>query len=264
MLPKAPPLNPLSRNDSNPKMQQLDQFCRDISEQWESDHGKVMKREKKNAESAKEPMKEEVACSQSSMKLEEHIFVNKKHEKRGEEEKKMGSSHKVRNGEPCSQGANGGGYVLAQKMIELEMMDMTDVDHVLDIQEVLHHYSRLSSPVYLDIVDKFFMDMYSEFFLPRPSKTGSILCQNMILIPHSPLRFTAPWAEEDSELLTEDDDGDGVSGDIIRCCCLLHLDFRRFEKEFAVNHVRTCLAVQQRKKDPISVPIQRVELHRQI
>lgn len=61
------------------------------------------------------------------------------------------------------------GYVLAQKMKELEMMDVNDVDHVLDIEEVLHLYSRLKSPVYLDIVNNFFMDMYSEFFLPQPS-----------------------------------------------------------------------------------------------
>uniref|UniRef100_A0A5B7BJ96 OVATE domain-containing protein n=1 Tax=Davidia involucrata TaxID=16924 RepID=A0A5B7BJ96_DAVIN len=157
MLPKAPPLKPFSSNNSNPEMQQLDQFYRDFSEQWECDHDKVMMGKKKNAMSAKELMKEE------------HIFVKNKHEKRGKEEKKVGSFHEVRSGEPCSQSANGGGYLLAQKMKELEMMNMTDADHVLDIEEVLHHYSCLTSPVYLDIVDKFFMDMYSEFSLPQPS-----------------------------------------------------------------------------------------------
>ena len=43
------------------------------------------------------------------------------------------------------------------------MMDIINVDHVLDI-EVLYYYSRLTCPAYLDIVDKFFMDMYAEFF----------------------------------------------------------------------------------------------------
>ncbi|KAG5512776.1 hypothetical protein RHGRI_038823 [Rhododendron griersonianum] len=45
--------------------------------------------------------------------------------------------------------------IMAQKMKELEMMDVNDVDHVLDIEEVLHLYSRLKSPVYPDIVNKF-------------------------------------------------------------------------------------------------------------
>lgn len=53
-----------------------------------------------------------------------------------------------------------GVHVLAQKMKEMEMMDnVGDVEHLLDIEEALHYYSRLTSPVYLDIVDKFFMDM---------------------------------------------------------------------------------------------------------
>ncbi|MED6133934.1 hypothetical protein PIB30_032734 [Stylosanthes scabra] len=56
---------------------------------------------------------------------------------------------------------------LAKKMKELEMMmDTGDVEHVLDIEEALHYYSRLKSPVYLDIVDKFFMDMHTEFNVP--------------------------------------------------------------------------------------------------
>ena len=54
-------------------------------------------------------------------------------------------------------------------MKELEMMDTGDVEHELDIEEALHYYSRLKSPVYLDIVDKFFMDMHSEFSVQESS-----------------------------------------------------------------------------------------------
>ncbi|KAA8540414.1 hypothetical protein F0562_024667 [Nyssa sinensis] len=167
-LPKTPPLNPFSCSDSNPKMQQLDQFYRDFSEQWESDPDKMMKRKKKNLVSAKEPAKEENPRSQSFMKLEHHSIVNNKHDMRVKEER-TGSSLEGRNGETSSQGGNGGGNVLAEKMKELEMMDVNDMDHVLDIEEVLHYYSHLKCPVYVDIVDKFFMDIYSEFFLPQPS-----------------------------------------------------------------------------------------------
>jgi chromosome transmission fidelity protein 1 len=65
--------------------------------------------------------------------------------------------------------ANKGAHVLAQKMKELDMMDSGDLEHVLDIEEALHYYSRLKSPVYVDIVDKFFKDINSEFIAPQPS-----------------------------------------------------------------------------------------------
>lgn len=65
--------------------------------------------------------------------------------------------------------ANDGAYLLAQKMKELEMMDMKDVDHSLDVEEALHYYSRLTCPEYVDIVNKFFMDMYADFHLPQRS-----------------------------------------------------------------------------------------------
>ncbi|KAK9666162.1 hypothetical protein RND81_14G165400 [Saponaria officinalis] len=64
---------------------------------------------------------------------------------------------------------NEGAYILAQKMKELDMMEVEDVDHVLDVEEALNYYSRLSCPAYVDIVDKFFMDMYYDFLLPKPS-----------------------------------------------------------------------------------------------
>ncbi|GMJ07435.1 hypothetical protein like AT3G24535 [Hibiscus trionum] len=54
--------------------------------------------------------------------------------------------------------------MVAQRLKELEMMDMSNAEHVRDIQEVLHYYSRLTCPTYLDIVDKFFMEMYAEIF----------------------------------------------------------------------------------------------------
>ncbi|KAJ6415936.1 hypothetical protein OIU84_004680 [Salix udensis] len=53
------------------------------------------------------------------------------------------------------------------KMKELEMMDVSNVEHVLDVEEALHYYSRLKSPVYQDIVDEFFTDMYTEFSVPQ-------------------------------------------------------------------------------------------------
>ncbi|PNX55583.1 hypothetical protein L195_g047003 [Trifolium pratense] len=54
--------------------------------------------------------------------------------------------------------------VVEKKLKELEMLEMSNVDYILDIEEVLHYYSRLTCPLYIEIVDKFFMEMYSEFF----------------------------------------------------------------------------------------------------
>ena len=52
--------------------------------------------------------------------------------------------------------------LVEEKLKELEMLDVSNVDHVLDIEEVLHYYSRLTCPAYLEIIDKFFMDMFAE------------------------------------------------------------------------------------------------------
>lgn len=64
--------------------------------------------------------------------------------------------------------------LVEERLKELEMMDVSNLEHVLDIEEVLHYYSRLTCPAYVDIVDQFFMDMYSEFSGHRESK----LCGN--------------------------------------------------------------------------------------
>lgn len=53
--------------------------------------------------------------------------------------------------------------LVAKKMKELEKVDARNVDHAMDIEEVLHYYSRLTSPTFLEIVDKFFMDIFAEF-----------------------------------------------------------------------------------------------------
>lgn len=54
--------------------------------------------------------------------------------------------------------------LVTRKLKELKMMDRNNVDLVLDIEEVLHYYSRLTSPVYREIMEKFFVEMYSGTF----------------------------------------------------------------------------------------------------
>lgn len=52
--------------------------------------------------------------------------------------------------------------MVEKKLRQLEMLDMSNEDYVMDIEEVLYYYSKLTSPAYLEIVDRFFMEMYSE------------------------------------------------------------------------------------------------------
>lgn len=90
------------------------------------------------------------------------IIINNKNKKQ------ISSSHQKKKVEM----ELGGREVFIEKLKELEKMDMMNVDHLLDIEEVLHYYSRLTSPAYLDIVDKFFMDMYAEFFASSSSRSN--------------------------------------------------------------------------------------------
>ncbi|GMP22298.1 hypothetical protein CsSME_00000380 [Camellia sinensis var. sinensis] len=177
-LPKTRPINPLYGSNGNPKWQQLDQFNRNFYEQWQSDNDKVIK--------SKELMNEVDTTNGSFTKFEDRNALKSECKVREKEEKKIGSISQGRGGEACSQTGNGGeeSYMLAEKMRELEMMAMNDVDHVLDIEEVLHNYLRLMCPVYLAIVDNFFVDMYSEFLILKPSMTITNSLQRL-----GPLKF---------------------------------------------------------------------------
>ncbi|XP_049414168.1 uncharacterized protein LOC125876922 [Solanum stenotomum] len=55
-------------------------------------------------------------------------------------------------------------YLVAQKLNELKMLENYKDEHALDIEQVLYYYSRLTCPAYVEIVDNFFMQIYSELF----------------------------------------------------------------------------------------------------
>ncbi|KAI4381924.1 hypothetical protein MLD38_007942 [Melastoma candidum] len=58
---------------------------------------------------------------------------------------------------------------IAGEMKELAFMDSADVDWILDLEEALHCYSLITCPFYLDLVRKFFMEIYSDFTSARNS-----------------------------------------------------------------------------------------------
>ncbi|PSS15597.1 Transcription repressor like [Actinidia chinensis var. chinensis] len=59
--------------------------------------------------------------------------------------------------------------LVQQKLKELEMVDRSNIEHVLDIEEVLYYYSRLTCSAYIDIVDKFLMEIYAEISNSTPT-----------------------------------------------------------------------------------------------
>ncbi|KAL5729257.1 hypothetical protein ACHQM5_002232 [Ranunculus cassubicifolius] len=87
----------------------------------------------------------------------------------------------IKNGQKCSSKGERNSHpqtteegMVLRRLKQLELMDKSNLDHALDIEEVLHYYSQLTSPAYLEIVDRFFMQMYSDIFhpqrLPSPRK----------------------------------------------------------------------------------------------
>ncbi|KAL8250154.1 hypothetical protein R6Q59_033847 [Mikania micrantha] len=156
-LSKAPSLTLFSpKNVSNTKMQHLDKFYKEFCEQWDTNcndtNQNIKVSEEHDIESNRSMINSQYKKPSASSNLEEQKDVG------------------------CSKHVNGVDQTnsLEQKMKELEMMDVRDEEHVLDIEEVLHYYSLLTSPIYQDLVDKFFTDMYSDFNLPqKPARTNS-------------------------------------------------------------------------------------------
>ncbi|XP_021892834.1 uncharacterized protein LOC110810845 [Carica papaya] len=163
-LSRNPLLSSFSCSCSSSRNQPTHEFY----DHFSADLEKYNKRKKNSKVVSKEPVSEEDSSRESFMQFTEQSTVKKKSEERRKDEKKSRASRSLKREEKCNGNINEG-RTLAQRMKDLDMMDAGDMEHVLDVEEALHYYSRLKSPVYLDIVDKFFMDMYSEYSLPQAS-----------------------------------------------------------------------------------------------
>ncbi|GKV27022.1 hypothetical protein SLEP1_g36230 [Rubroshorea leprosula] len=160
-------INPLSCGGDKKKKHRADQYYADFYSEWDFNFVQEEKRKKNAVMPSEELVQEEEACRRSFRKNQSPV---KKEQENGEkEEKKNTESSYTFKREEQFQNKKGGSSALEQKMKAFEMMDIGDVEQVLDVEEALHYYSRLRSPVYLDIVDKFFTDMYSEFSVPQAS-----------------------------------------------------------------------------------------------
>uniref|UniRef100_A0A1J3JG05 OVATE domain-containing protein n=1 Tax=Noccaea caerulescens TaxID=107243 RepID=A0A1J3JG05_NOCCA len=61
----------------------------------------------------------------------------------------------------CSSRSSRDCDTMEKKIKEMYMIETGDIEQALDVEEALHYYSLLRSPEYLNIVDKFFNDLYS-------------------------------------------------------------------------------------------------------
>ncbi|KAL2342522.1 hypothetical protein Fmac_003807 [Flemingia macrophylla] len=174
-LPKTPPHSQFScsvatasflnmdNNDNNPCYKELVKFYSDFK-QWDSEKEKGIGRRR----SKKKGKGEAYNNDESFIGLNN---INASHEHKKNEMAKGEECHekkKNRNEKGKQQKDSSSMGMVEKKLREMEMLEMSDVDYVLDIQEFLHYYSRLTCPLYLQIVDKFFMQVYSEFFPHAP------------------------------------------------------------------------------------------------
>ncbi|KAL1199432.1 hypothetical protein V5N11_022964 [Cardamine amara subsp. amara] len=63
--------------------------------------------------------------------------------------------------EACSSPSSRDCDTMEKKIKKMYMIETGDIEQTLDVEEALHYYSLLKSPVYINIVDKFFTDLYS-------------------------------------------------------------------------------------------------------
>ncbi|CAI8601174.1 unnamed protein product [Vicia faba] len=164
-LPRSLSFSPFLCNIDDAKAYTSDQFYNEFYDLLQSDLSTMRvfgNNNNTNTKSmSKEPAMEDAARNGNFMNFPKRSPQKSTHDVI--EKAKMDSSLSQ------SQLKKNGAHVLAQKMKELDMMDSGDLEHVLDIEEALHYYSRLKSSIYLDIVDKFFTEINSEFIVPHPS-----------------------------------------------------------------------------------------------
>ncbi|KAJ7962997.1 putative ATP-dependent RNA helicase DDX11-like protein [Quillaja saponaria] len=166
-LPRSLSFHPFSCSSAHRRTYSKDNFYKDLYDEWEAELLSMKKTNNDGILASKKPVIENDASKGSFMQFSKKNPVKNKQEGRAMERNKNTQLGKVE--DLCSQKKNGGGHVLAQKIKDLEMMDAGDVEQVLDIEEAIHYYSCLKSPVYQNIVNQFFMDMYSEFSVPEAS-----------------------------------------------------------------------------------------------
>ncbi|XP_027344213.1 uncharacterized protein LOC113856554 [Abrus precatorius] len=168
-LPRSLSFNPFLGRSCNARTYTSDQFYNEFYDILQSDLNRIKRTDDNSMSRVRVQAMEHAANAESLTGFPKQSPQKSIPEDGAEEKKSKGNSQVGKKEILNSKSMNEGAHDLAQKMKELEMMDSSDVEHVLDVEEALHYYSRLTSPVYLDIVDKFFTDIHSDFAVPQSS-----------------------------------------------------------------------------------------------
>lgn len=171
-LPKSPSHTPCSVSamnamdmNSNTSYHDMEKLYSDFSDQWEEEKEKEWRRINKKAAALPSPTQQENKVYNGSKKMQ--VGKTEEFAKKNNKRSLTLQSTKQKDSSFNSMGMKEHRYFMVrQKLRELEMLDMSNEDHLMDIEEVLHYYSLLTCPVYLDIVDRFFLEMYSELSGP--------------------------------------------------------------------------------------------------
>ena len=153
----------------------LDNFYNEFTNQWDSYKKKVKNKAKKKNQNGN--------CDYSAKAEENGIHSENNYdlESKGSNSSKENSAENgdilkdkkikiisriVRKPELCSRSVREKRfYFVVEKLKKLKEIDE---GNKVDYEEFLHYYSRRTCPAYLDIVDKFLMEMCTEFFNSRP------------------------------------------------------------------------------------------------
>lgn len=187
-LPKKPPFHPFScgrdatGGDIGTGYKELDNFYSEFTHQWDSSKSRMKNKGQKKPLFTRTQKTQELYHADTSQKLvsvaitqQKEEFCTENHAERREfgQNKRpnyMISQGKRQSPDLCSRSARERRLCLvAEKLKELELIAEGAADHKMDVEEVLHYYSRLTCPAYLDIVDKFFTEMCAEFCSSRAS-----------------------------------------------------------------------------------------------
>ncbi|KAJ8769503.1 hypothetical protein K2173_004248 [Erythroxylum novogranatense] len=202
-LPNTPPYNRLHKHDASEleinsqkglSNNGLDKFNNDLTNRSDRDHSnkglrrnrrKLMSSPRMSPPTKPDEQVDDDALNGSFMNFAKLGSAKRYHTQRRDDYTRCD----VNNGWSCNEGKKfkkeddsssncltkeGRIWWVAQKLKEMEMMDLSNVDHILDIEEVLHYYSRITCTAYLDIIDNFFKDMCAEFFGPPPVTPSSV------------------------------------------------------------------------------------------
>ncbi|KVH93898.1 hypothetical protein Ccrd_004044 [Cynara cardunculus var. scolymus] len=148
-LPKTPPCNPFSCTRTRGGRPTVNHF----SHRYRPSETTANRRTKAAAATAKGTSHDHYLINPK----EPNLIINDHYDEANHRRRKKQEKKKIDHGKDKE-------CLVTRKLKELEMMDRNNVDLVLDIEEALHYYSRLTCPAYRDIVEKFFVELYSKSF----------------------------------------------------------------------------------------------------